>query len=160
MTNAFATAQIPDFLIHNGEKYRLIVNPMEPFFKKFPEKRPKRGSTALWRRYVATFEIIQNELWVVDVQIETYDKVEKKRIWESIIKNCLDGKDKMKIDWFTGILVLPYGEVVKYVHMGYATRYEYYKLIKIENGNYVKELDIDHEQYSKMAGMFTEIFQD
>jgi len=27
VTNAFATAQFPDILIHNGKKYGLIVNP-------------------------------------------------------------------------------------------------------------------------------------
>ncbi|MDR0515679.1 MAG: hypothetical protein LBH25_01380 [Fibromonadaceae bacterium] len=55
--NAFATAQEPDLLIHNGEKYDLTVNPMEPFFKENPEKRPPSPNTALWRGYIATFEI-------------------------------------------------------------------------------------------------------
>ena len=159
ITNAFATAQYPDCLIQNDKRYALIENIMEPFFEKFPEKRPPVSSTALWRGYVATFEIIKNELWVVDVQVEAYDKIKEKRIWESIIKSCLDGKDKMKIDWFTGILVLPHGKMVEYVHMGYASKYEYHKLIKIENGNYLKELDISLEQYDKIADMQYEMYK-
>jgi rRNA processing protein Krr1/Pno1 len=153
---SFATAQYSDILIYNGKKYSLTVNPMEGYFKKYPEKRPKGGSTALWRGYVATFEIIDNELFVVDIEIENNTvtiidgKVKNAELgWKSIINECLDGQRPMKVDWFSGLLILPQGKLVKYVHMGYGSTYEYYTLIEIENGNYIREFNLNNEQYNK-----------
>ena len=60
--NAFATAQYPDKIIYNGKEYDLHSNPLEEYFQKNPDKKPKATmiSTALWRGYVATFEIKNN----------------------------------------------------------------------------------------------------
>src|SRR5690554_7604266 len=54
------TAQYPDKIKFKGKEYNLNSNPLEPYFEKYPDKRPKGGimSTALWRGYVAHFEII------------------------------------------------------------------------------------------------------
>jgi hypothetical protein len=34
-----ATAQQPDILIYKGKKYSLYTNPLERYFKKYPDKR-------------------------------------------------------------------------------------------------------------------------
>jgi hypothetical protein len=91
----FATIQEPDILLYNGREYRIWEEPMEIFFEQFPEKRPEWSRTNLWRGYVATFEIIQNELWVIDIK-------NSQNI--SIINEILDGRDRMKIDWYNGTL--------------------------------------------------------
>ena len=145
----FATAQFPDVLIYNGKKYALTVNPMEIFFEKFPEKRPEMPHTGLWRGYIATFEIIDNELWVIDiVKCESvFDNGNFVFKYISIINDCLDGKNRMKIDWFNGLLVLPQGDILNYVHMGYASTYEYYTIMEIQEGNYIKELNMDYTKY-------------
>ena len=62
--------------------------PMENYFEYFPEKRPQWSRTNLWRCYVATFEIIDDELWVIDI---------KNSQNVSITNECLDGSDRMKI---------------------------------------------------------------
>jgi hypothetical protein len=136
----YATAQLPDYLIYGGEKYALATNPMEAYFKKFPNRRPRPVMTALWRGYVATFEIIQNELWVVN--IDAFGQ-------GNITAQCLDGKDRIKVDWFSGALVMPRGEILHYVHLGYESIYEYYKLIEIQRGKFVRELNLNYEEYEK-----------
>lgn len=148
----FATAQYPDNLIYKGKTYALFTNPLESFFEKYPEKRPIGGisSTALWRGYVATFEIRDNQLFLKDIEIE----VEKEGSetfdyeWKSVINEVFPDSAQRKIDWFTGIIVLPHGKLVNYVHMGYGYTYKKYLLIEVENGNYKQELRFNHRQYT------------
>ena len=163
--NTFATAQFPDRLIYNGVRYNLTVNPMELYFNNNPDKRPRPNvtSSALWRGYIATFEIIQNELWVVDIIIDvsTFD-YEKRRFtndYKSVIQECLDGRDRMKLDWFNGILILPQGRIIEYVHMGYDSIYENYVLILIENGNYIREINLNNVQYIRLRNNVRESFR-
>jgi hypothetical protein len=159
----FATEQMPDILIYNGKEYALTVNPMETYFYRFPEKRPRPSvwSSGLWRGYIATFEIIQNELWLIDIKIYGSESIDGKFTsrYVSIIDDFLEGQEKMKIDWFNGLLVLPQGKIVNYVHMGYGSTYEYYKLIIIENGNYINEFELNHEQYIRYRNLQFEMYK-
>ena len=150
-TYAFATFQTPDRLIYNGRRYLLYNphfeneypmggSPMENYFYRFPEKRPKKWDTGLYRGYIATFEIIENELWVIDIQT---------RSSESIIEECLDGKSKMKIDWYNGLLLLPI----------YGFYSDDYKLLEIENGNFIREIDLLKEHYFIYRDMQDELFK-
>jgi hypothetical protein len=41
---------------------------MEEYFIEFPENRPPAPFSALWRGYIATYEIIDNELWVIEIK--------------------------------------------------------------------------------------------
>jgi len=161
----FATAQYPDIIIYNGKEYDLIVNPMEIYFENFPERRPQASlrSTALWRGYIAAFEIIQNELWIVDIKIEvrTSDIGAKKFTseWVSVIKECLDGNSRMKVNWYNGLLIIPYGEMVNYVHMGYASTYEKYFILEIHNGNLKRELNMDYKQFLEFREKQFELYK-
>ena len=67
-SSAFATAQAPDKIIYKGQEYSLLVNPMEAYFDMHPERRPRgRMSTALWRGYVATFQVRGERLVLKDI---------------------------------------------------------------------------------------------
>jgi len=67
---AFATAQAPDVLIYNGKTYDLFSNPLEDFYGEDESKRPKfwvapdTMSSGNWRGYVATWEIIDDKLYL------------------------------------------------------------------------------------------------
>ena len=135
----FLTAQIPDRITYEGKEYALNSNPLEPFFEKYPEKRPQFSSTALWRGYIAHFEIIEGQLFVTDLfnyggYTDAKGNYKTKLI--SIFKTVFPKTDKYKIDWYTGILIVPYGKLVQYVHMGYSSTYSKYILLEIENGNF------------------------
>jgi hypothetical protein len=47
-------------------------------------------------------------------------------------------------DWFSGVLRVPKGERLQYVHMGYGSVYEQELHIKIDNGVVVKTRTIDN----------------
>ena len=141
--NTYATAQYPDKIIYNGTEYDLFVNPLEKYFLINPDKRPKGKitSTALWRGYIATFEIIDGKLLLKDIEIQIstglFPSIEYE--WKSVLSEFLDGQSYFNMDWFSGLLVIPYGKLINYVHMGYESTYEDYILLEIENGKFISE---------------------
>ena len=146
------TAQISDKIIYNGKECKMHSNPMESYFAKYPAKRPKGDvqSTALWRGYVATFEIRDNQLCLKDIVIQTSTQTAPKHYeygWKSVRDDIFPNQDFIKIDWLTGTLVLPSGKVVNYVHMGYASSYEHYTLLEIENGDLKSVQEFGPEEY-------------
>ena len=93
------TQQIKDTLTFEGETYDLNTEIVENFFNQFPEKRPKTeiSCTALWRGYIATFEIESNELILNDIQ------------WLKNIDFELESKlstifTTPKADWYSGLI--------------------------------------------------------
>ncbi|WP_222931475.1 hypothetical protein, partial [Xanthovirga aplysinae] len=66
---------------------------------------------------------------------------------KSVINEVFPDISERKIDWFTGILVLPHGKLVNYVHMGYGSTYKKYLLLEIEKGAFRKKMKFNHKQY-------------
>ncbi|MBZ4189481.1 hypothetical protein [Niabella beijingensis] len=152
--NLFATAQYPDKILYKEKEYALHSNPLEDYFSKHPDKRPQGGiiSTALWRGYVATFEVVDNQLFLKDIEIELSDTTNKQRFatkWKSVLNEVFPGQSKIKITWLTGLLVIPHGKLMNYVHMGYGSTYEKYILLEMNQGDLKKEKNFDHKEYEK-----------
>lgn len=149
-----ATAQYPDKIIYHGRTYNLHTNPLEAYFGKYPDKRPKGGlmSTALWRGYIATFEIRDNQLFLRDIEVEYRDTLSKKEYdlqWKSVLSEVFLGGDPVKIDWFTGLLVMPYGKLINYVHMGYGSTYKNYILLEINEGSLQEAERFSYNEYER-----------
>lgn len=159
---SFMTAQYPDKIIYNGTEYNLNSNPLEPYFDKNPKNRPSMVSTALWRGYVGYFEIIENELYLTDMKIPIY-QIDKdgnyKEKWFSIYRMYFPRQEKVKVDWFSGILILPHGEMVNYVHQGYASTYSKYWLLEIENGTFNEARKYENKEFEKFKKRQFEVFE-
>jgi len=150
-SSAFATAQYPDKIVYLGEEYSLHTNPMSAYFAMHPDKRPVGGirSTALWRGYVATLEFKTNSLVLKDIEIEILNEEKNDTFWKSA-KDVVVPKDKdLLVDWFTGILVLPHGKLMNYVHMGYGSTYSDYILLEIKSGKLTGRRNFDYKQYEE-----------
>ncbi|WP_299161734.1 hypothetical protein [uncultured Tenacibaculum sp.] len=156
------TAQYPDKIIYEGKEFNLNSNPLEPYFDKNPENRPEMTSTALWRGYVGHFEIIGRELFLTDMKKPvsyTDDDGNYKQKWVSIYKMYFPRQEKVKIDWFTGILILPHGKMVEYVHMGYASTYNKYWLLEIDKGNFNEARKYKNKEFVKFKKRQFEMFE-
>ena len=150
VTHSYGTAQISDTLVYQGEIYNLHTNPLEPYFEKHPDKRPESGSTALWRGYVATFGITNNLLVMTEIEVENVIRNDEGKYdygFKSIKDDLFPDISSLPIDWFSGILVLPYGELEEYVHMGYGLTFSNYILLEVNNGKIGKEKRYTSEQY-------------
>src|SRR5215207_743338 len=102
---AFATPQIPDILIYQGKEYPIQQELLGEYFKKHPERKIETDwhCSALWRGYVASFEVVDDELVLKGMttgNCDTPRPVELKSI-------VLSG-GPLKIDWLTGLLLSSY----------------------------------------------------
>lgn len=152
----FGTDQAPDKVIYNGKEYSLAfdVFPMEDYFKKNPEKHPKKirlkesqdeeveivVSSGLWRGYVATFEIIENELYLKDIEIIK----DMNGNYESIIHKIFPNGKKLKIDWLDGDFRLN-GKFKNYDN-DEGVRFESYIHLKIKKDKIVTIKELNHQE--------------
>jgi hypothetical protein len=162
--NVFATAQFPDKINYNGKEYNLNSNPLEVYFEKNPNKRPKSEvrSSALWRGYVATFEIIDNQLFLKDIEIQYRDTTSKgsnNSNWKSVLNEVFADQKNIQVDWYTGLLVLPQGKVVNYVHMGYGSTYQHYTILEFNKGVLTQEKQFKRKAYEKFKEKQFQVFK-
>ncbi|OAN61879.1 hypothetical protein A8B79_05515 [Balneola sp. EhC07] len=147
------TAQVPDEIIYNGKKFDLNSTPLETFFERYPEKKPKTDiiSSANWRGYVAKFEILENEFYVTDIEITVSDKEHDSYPYKqkSVFKEVFPEASKVKLDWYNGILILPYGKLRNYVHMGFASTYSKYWLLEIKNGVLTEARNYNYKKFAQ-----------
>ncbi|MBN1264732.1 MAG: hypothetical protein JXA25_04515 [Anaerolineales bacterium] len=87
-------------------------------------------STACWRHYVGTWEIRDSRLYLL--KLEGCFKIE--------------GEKPIFADWFSGLLRVPQGQVLQYVHMGFETIHEKELLLKVEKGVVTGKQEVDNRQ--------------
>jgi len=133
------TAQEHEKLIYNGEETSMafcppIPNPeIDPRFEELSdeevqEKHPEVLSTACWREYIGTWEIKEDQLFLLDLR-------GRLRILAPA---------PILADWFTGVIRIPHGEILAYRYMGFKSIYERETLLKIEQGKVIKTREIDN----------------
>lgn len=89
-------------------------------------------STANWRGYIATWEVIESEgaerLYLAKLSA---NRSHSEKIG---LTDLFPGFDKVFAHWFTGELRCPQGELLNYVHGGYASTYEYDLMMEFKQG--------------------------
>ena len=93
------TQQIKDKLIFENEEFELNVELVEAYFRAFPDKRPsfEISCSALWRGYVAVFEIKNNELLIKEIEWMTNLDFEMKSLRNEVFPNN-------KFEWYSGLI--------------------------------------------------------
>ncbi len=150
----FATAQIPDILIYQGDTLALFANPLEEF-PKIDSIRPylfgNRGryhSTACWREYQAEWLIENEQLYLIGIYSCCYYKDSIKSDLENLFGDrFVDGK--IKSDWFTGSVFSPQGKLIRYFHDAYLSLYEKEIEFKFEKGILVETKEHDNSKSRK-----------
>lgn len=129
---SWATPQMKDILIYEGKEYYFT----KEYLEIYPEKRPSSEifSTALHRGYVTTFEIKDNKLFVVEIEVETYPESG----WKSVFNEFFSNVDNIKADWVTGALEAGRG-------FGILSEYEVYYKFEISEGNIVEIIKLKEE---------------
>ena len=129
-TMVSATAQSPDRLIYDGQSYSLLTNPLETYFSDNPDQHPRKAedgnsvtlSTGLWRGYIATFEVIDKTLVLTNFEVRrsSPNRDERSKL-VSEIERFFGTPESRRMEWYSGIMVLPTGEMKQYVHLSYAS---------------------------------------
>ena len=138
---ALATAQIPDEIVIDGKTEALLTNPLEPvlrsndwFRNPYNKYKPNGTCSALWRGYRATWEVRDNELYLIKVDLDACSSKPREMPLDALFPGTTG---PVKATWYTGSLTVPLGKIVEYVHMGYGSRYEGYLYLQVENGKVV-----------------------
>ena len=158
-SKSFATAQTPDYLFYDGEKFPLHVNPLEEYFEKYPEKRLKDApvSSGLWRGYVATFEFTNTILTLKNMVTREWNG--KETIETSVIDTVFPDQKDRNLIWYSGLLVFPLGKMKNYVHLSYASEYEKYHILKIVNGKFVTSKEYSLEEYNAFKSKMFKLYK-
>ena len=139
------TAQASERLIYGGKDIRLCSNPLSMYLKQSGISFVS-PSTACWRGYVGTWEIIESagveRLYLVELSAH--------RSYEEIVgvSDIFPGFDRVFAHWFTGELRCPQGELLNYVHGGYASQYEYDLFLEIKKGLVVSKRAVHNKARS------------
>jgi hypothetical protein len=129
------TAQISDILQESGKKFELLCEPRLPADRQRLALRRRQSksagilrSTACWRGYQATWRIRDGRLFLVRIAGD----------WH------LKGKEPLFARWITAVLRIAHGRMLGYVHMGYASVYEWDELVAVEQGKVTQRIRIDN----------------
>lgn len=125
------TAQFSEILHYKGEKLSMRVTPLSDYFVLMgisPNFQDR--STACWRCYVGKWEITLDRLYLIGIRAN-YEEDGT----EVTLGSLFPGYDsRVFAHWYSGVLSIPKGDLVEYVHMGYASVYERDLLITVEQG--------------------------
>lgn len=160
---AFATAQQPEILIYRGETNILYSTPLDSYFTTNNPK-PEVWSqvekfivhTGCWRRYIGTWGIRDKALYLDALRFPEFPPVPiveagKTNTYLTPLPLLLPDKTlPLKADWFSGVIRLPKGNRLQYVHMGFGSIYERDHFIKIEKGRVVDEKIVDNLDNPKL----------
>jgi hypothetical protein len=144
VSTGFATGQMSDHLLYKGETVMIFSNPLESYFDKDhprPDKLFRFSCTACWRGYVATWKIEKDELYLVKLDEGSCDENPKKIPLKKVFP---EAKDSVKATWFSGVIRIPQGKQLMYVHMGYGSIYEKDLFLTFEKGKLIKEEIVDN----------------
>jgi hypothetical protein len=168
LTFVFATAQAPDILLLNGKQFSIFTNPLERFLEQNPDKRwkPSLVSMANWRGYEATWQVKEDRLMLMEVEVldafirePDHDESVSRLKFRSVMSAVFPGQKEVFADWFTGHVILLDGECIHYVHMGYASTYEKYIVLRVEKGIVTRQWALDHEGFLRFRNAQFEQFK-
>ena len=124
------TAQFAEKLIIDGKSESLCTNPLSEYFALSGQYFDfKSTSTALWRGYVGTWEIVYDRLYLLAVhgELKNGQAVTLDLIFPGF-------PDRVFAHWYSGTLRIPQGGLIEYKHAGYSSIYERDLLIQVERG--------------------------
>lgn len=154
-TNAMATTQAPDVIIIEGKNESLNTNPLAPYLSAHPKVIPKADDPSMenWRGYVATWEILDGKLLLRKIDVTFRNPKappnEDPRIVKNVIHKIFPDSKDIVAAWYSGVLVIPRGKLVKYVHIGSGSTYEGYTIVTVNKGVVSRKLDLSADDFEK-----------
>lgn len=139
------TVQIAERLILGGEPYQLFTLPLTNYWKLAGlQFQFSRRSTACWRGYVGTWEIIDDRLYMVGIAAELEDGT-----LVNLAKLFPGAGHRVFAHWYSGTLRIPQGVMLHYVHQGYDSIYERDIVLTVEQGIVAGRKEVDNRRRRK-----------
>lgn len=149
------TAQLRDTLDHAGSTMGITSLPLSSYWAMTGSMRDAAKTQArefadmgtfCWRRYTAHWRIEQDHLYLVTINA-TYEDGAK-----AALEDFFPGyPERVFAHWFSGELSCPRGELLEYVHAGFASRYAETLMITVERGVVKGQRSIDNRAQEALA---------
>ena len=129
------TTQVPEQLTYKGQEVDMRTQPLDQYFE-LAGIAPSfvAPHTANWRGYIGHWEVADDRLYLTGL-----------RGWlgggREVGLGALfpDFADRVFAHWYSGTISIPEGEMLEYVHMGYASRFERDRFLEFRRGILVKD---------------------
>ena len=124
------TAQCGEMLLYQGQEMEMQTEPLSDYLELRQDLPPfQKTWTACWRGYVGVWEITLDRLYLVGIGAN----------WENETEVALDQvfpgyPDRVFAHWYSGTIRCGQGEIIKYIHGGYASIHEKDLYLTIRNG--------------------------
>jgi len=147
----FATSQIPDILIYNGDTLYTYSNPLEQLYindsirPKFFGDKEDCMPTDCWRGYQAEWTIINNQLFLTGIYSCRFEDDKTK----ADLKQFFGGKyinGKVKADWVNRNLIASGGKFLFYFYMDQKSIYETDIEFQFREGLLIKSTKYDNSK--------------
>jgi hypothetical protein len=140
-----ATAQIPDEIRFEGRTEMLFSEPLNAFLlqgSNLDRLRPylRDRCTGSWRGYQATWEIRGTDLYLVALVTDPCNSTPNSVPLQQLFPGPTAA---VPATWYSGLLVVPLGKRIQYVHMGYDSRYERYLIFEVLGGRVISRKEQD-----------------
>ena len=124
------TAQFAETLILEGQATAMCSQPLGSYFEFGGIETDFAAThTALWRGYIGTWEMLGGRLYLISLRgtLQTGEPASLATIFPEY-------PERVFAHWYSGVLRIPQGELLEYVHAGYGSIYEKDLLIDVESG--------------------------
>lgn len=140
VVTAFATGQITERINENGIDKGLAGRLLELDDSSFPKLKERipagMVSTALWRGYIGHWKIKNDSLFLDSVLVSD-NSSDTLRFIPAVIDDIYAARRTPSgyfADWVTDTLRIVSGDIVRYVHMGWASDWENEEFVTVEGG--------------------------
>ncbi|MBO7140795.1 MAG: hypothetical protein J6W19_09530 [Prevotella sp.] len=143
---AFATGQDGDVIYIDGERWSLLIKPVEYdsilyFSLKAALPKERSWSTANWDGYTGYWSIRDERLCLDSITVEVYDQETKQRNEQRIAEADMQRlfkdyytKDGIVASWLSKDIRAAKGKKIYYQHSGYERNHEYEQVLTVKNG--------------------------
>jgi hypothetical protein len=131
------TAQVSETLTYHGKEIMMFSNPLDLYLRESGLNFVS-PSTANWRGYEGTWEIkffegVERLYLVGLVAYKSYDRV------LGLADLFPEFPTGVFAHWFSGEIRLPQGDLLEYVHGGYASQYEFDLFMEFKKGVFINK---------------------
>ena len=140
------TAQIKDILNYDSKKYFLASEPLQPFLAQHNNITFYGYSTACIRGYLAIWEIRDKKLFLVGLHAKIIKENKKIKVG---VDYLFPGKSEIFACWFNGVVRIPTGKLLKYIHLGYQSIFEKDLFLNFKDGILLGETIKENQLDSK-----------
>ena len=132
------TAQVAEKLRYKGKNLRMCTEPLEPYLEIAKINHDySRMSTACWRGYQGVWEIVDDHLYLIKIDAEILTPAGNRPV--TLRDYFPDAGKRVFAHWYSGIIHCTHGKILKYIHGGYASRFEEDIFLTIERGKLIDE---------------------